>query len=57
LRRIGHLTPQAWAVDAWTSLLSRSGTIFSIAPQLAVLGAFAALFLVSATVRLHRFVA
>jgi ABC-2 type transport system permease protein len=57
MRQIGHLTPQAWAVDAWTSLLSRSGTISSIAPQLAVLGAFAALFLVSATVRLRRVVA
>ncbi len=42
---------------AWTSLLSRGGTILSIVPQLAVLGAFAALFPVSATVRLRRVVA
>jgi ABC-2 type transport system permease protein len=34
VREIGHVVPQAWAVDAWTSLLSRGGTVASIAPQL-----------------------
>jgi ABC-2 type transport system permease protein len=54
MREVGHATPQAWAVDAWTSLLARGGTIVSIAPQLGVLAAFAAAFLALATVRLRR---
>jgi len=54
MRAIGHATPQAWAVDAWTSLLSRHGTLISIGPQLGVLSAFACAFLVVAVVRLRR---
>lgn len=54
MRQIGHATPQAWAVDAWTALISRNGTLASIAPQLAVLAAFAAVLLTVATVRLRR---
>jgi ABC-2 type transport system permease protein len=54
MRTIGHATPQAWAVDAWTDLLARGGTIVSIAPQLGVLAAFAVGFLAIATVRLRR---
>jgi ABC-2 type transport system permease protein len=54
MREVGHATPQAWAVDAWTSLLARGGTIASITPQLAVLAAFAAAFLTLAAVRLRR---
>ena len=54
MRAIGHATPQAWAVDAWTSLLSRHGTLVSIGPQLGVLGAFACAFLFVAVVRLRR---
>jgi linearmycin/streptolysin S transport system permease protein len=54
MRNVGHATPQAWAVDAWTALLSRGGTITSILPQLLVLGAFAAGFLAIATVRMRR---
>jgi linearmycin/streptolysin S transport system permease protein len=53
-REIGHIVPQAWAVDAWTSLLSRGGTITSIAPQLAILAGFAAVFFILATFRLRR---
>ena len=54
MRTIGHLTPHAWAVDAWTSLLARGGSIVSIAPDLLVLSAFAAGLLVLATTRLRR---
>lgn len=57
MRQIGHVAPQAWAVDAWTALLSRGGSIATIAPQLAVLGAFAAGFLGLATVRMRKVVA
>lgn len=54
MRSIGHFTPHAWAVDAWTGLLARGGTIVSIAPQLGVLAAFAAGFLALAAARLRR---
>lgn len=54
LRTLGHATPHAWAVDAWTELLSRHGDLFSIARELAVLAAVAAVLLTLATVRLRR---
>ncbi|HET6966143.1 MAG TPA: ABC transporter permease [Acidimicrobiales bacterium] len=57
MRQLGHITPQAWAVDAWTDLLSRGGNLSSIAPKLAVLAAFAAGLLVLASTRLRRVVA
>lgn len=54
MRTIGHFTPHAWAVDAWTALLSRDGTVVTIAPKLAVLGAFALALLALASARLRR---
>ena len=54
MRTFGHLAPQAWAVDAWTVVLSRGGTVASIWPQLAVLAATAAALLGLASVRFHR---
>ncbi|RSN60906.1 ABC transporter permease [Amycolatopsis sp. WAC 04182] len=54
VRAAGHVTPHAWAVDAWTTILSRGGGIVDILGPLAVLGAFAALFLGAATFRLRR---
>jgi len=54
MREVGHITPQAWAVDAWTSLLSRHGTITTILPQLGVLAAFAAVLLSVSSLRLYR---
>ncbi|MXM64702.1 ABC transporter permease [Streptomyces sp. HUCO-GS316] len=42
LRSAGHAVPHAWAVDAWTTLLSRGGDLPAILPDLAVLTAFAA---------------
>jgi ABC-2 type transport system permease protein len=57
MRTLGHVAPHAWAVDAWTELLSRGGGLVAIAPQLAVLAGFAAVLLVAATSRLrHRLV-
>ena len=57
MREVGHVTPHAWAVDAWTALLARHGTLASIGRELAVLAAFAAGFLVIATRRFARVVA
>ncbi|WIY00389.1 ABC transporter permease [Amycolatopsis mongoliensis] len=54
VRSLGHLTPHAWAVDAWTALLARGGGLGDILLPLGVLGAFAALLLTFASVRLHR---
>ena len=41
MRAIGHATPQAWAVDAWTNLLSSHGTVTTIGRQLGMLALFA----------------
>jgi ABC-2 type transport system permease protein len=54
MQTIGHVTPQAWAVDGWTALLSRHGAISSISGNLCLLVLFAAAFLALATVRLRR---
>jgi ABC-2 type transport system permease protein len=54
MREIGHVTPQAWAVDAWTSLLSRHGSLMTIAPQLGVLAVFAAALLSVSSLRLYQ---
>jgi ABC-2 type transport system permease protein len=54
MRTVGHFTPQAWAVDAWTALLSRAGTITDILRPLAVLAAFAVALLTIAIVRIRR---
>ncbi|WP_327714312.1 ABC transporter permease [Streptomyces sp. NBC_00490] len=54
LRSAGHAVPQAWAVDAWTTLLSRNGDLTSILRELAVLAGFATVLLALATVLLRR---
>jgi len=54
MRTVGHITPQSWAVDAWTILLSRKGNLVDLAPQLGVLALFAAALISLATYRLGR---
>lgn len=54
LRTAGHAAPQAWAVDAWTTLLSRGGGLAAILRDLGVLTAFAVALLALATAALHR---
>ncbi|MCI3278231.1 ABC transporter permease [Streptomyces cylindrosporus] len=55
LRTAGHAVPQAWAVDAWTTLLSRDGDLSSVARELTVLTAFAVALLTCASLALrHR---
>ena len=54
MRTVGHLTPQAWAVDAWTTLLARHGTLPDVTTKLGVLAAFAAGFLLLAAARFRR---
>jgi ABC-2 type transport system permease protein len=54
MRVIGHLFPQAWAMDAFIALIAKGEDIAGIALQLAVLAAFAAVLLAQATWRLRR---
>lgn len=51
MRVAGHVTPQAWAVDAWTKLLSSHGTILTIWHELGILALFALGFFAIATAR------
>ncbi|MEU5321079.1 ABC transporter permease [Streptomyces sp. NPDC021056] len=54
LRGAGHTVPHAWAVDAWTTLLSRNGDLASILRELAMLAGFALVLLALASIPLRR---
>ncbi len=54
MKTVGHLTPHAWAIDAWTELLSRSGGVADIARPLLILAAVAAALITIASARLRR---
>jgi ABC-2 type transport system permease protein len=54
MRKIAHVTPHAWANDAFGTLLSRGGNISSVWLDIAVLGAYATVLLTLATWRLRR---
>jgi ABC-2 type transport system permease protein len=53
-RTIAHITPHAWANDAFSKLLRHGGDVGSVLPQVGVLLGFAAVALVVATWRLRR---
>jgi ABC-2 type transport system permease protein len=54
LQTVGHLTPHAWAMDAWIALSFEGGGPSAIASDLLVLGATAAVLLALAAWRLRR---
>ncbi|MDA8291977.1 MAG: ABC transporter permease [Actinomycetota bacterium] len=54
MRAIGHVAPQAWAVDAWTTLLAGHGNVAAIAGDLAVLASYALVLFAVASARLRR---
>jgi ABC-2 type transport system permease protein len=54
MRVVGHLFPQAWAMDAFIALIAKGENIAGIALQLAVLASFAVALLALATWRLRR---
>jgi ABC-2 type transport system permease protein len=54
MRAVGHLTPHAWAMDAWATLVFDGGGVSAIALELAVLAAFALLLGLLARQRLLR---
>ena len=57
MREVGHATPQAWAVDAWTNLLSNHGDITTISRELVILVGFTLVFYALAAFRLRRMLA
>jgi ABC-2 type transport system permease protein len=54
MKTVAHFTPHFWAVSAFADLVRRDGGFLDILPQLGVLAAFAAGFMLLATWRLHR---
>jgi ABC-2 type transport system permease protein len=54
MRALGHLFPQAWAMDGFIALIARNAGLAGITRQLAVLAAFAAVLLALATWRLRK---
>src|SRR5215204_2776767 len=54
MRVVGHLFPQAWAMDGFIALIAKGERVPGITLQLAVLAAFAAALLALATWRLRK---
>jgi ABC-2 type transport system permease protein len=54
LRRVAHITPQAWANDAFARLVGHGASVAGILPQLGVLAAYAVVLLALASWRLRR---
>jgi linearmycin/streptolysin S transport system permease protein len=57
MRRVAHITPQAWGNDAFARLVGHGASIAGILPQLGVLAAYAAVLLTLAAWRLRRVLA
>ena len=53
-RTIAHVTPHAWANDAFSKLLKHGGDLITVLPQIGVLLAFAVLATTIAVWRLQR---
>ena len=53
LRRIAHITPHAWGLDALAEITRRDGTLADVLPEVAVLAAFAGVLLTIASWRLR----
>lgn len=53
MRQIAHLTPHAWALDAFAELVRRGGGIVDILPELGILAAYALVLLGLASWRLR----
>jgi ABC-2 type transport system permease protein len=51
---IAHLTPHAWAMDAFDEILRRGGTVQDVLPELGVLAAYAAALLLVASAVFRR---
>lgn len=54
MRAVGHLTPHAWALDAFVDLMGNRASAVEVLPQIAVLALFSAVLLPFAGLRLRR---
>jgi len=54
VRLLGHVTPHAWAVDGWVTVLSRGGGLVDILGYLAILAGYAVALFAFASLRLGR---
>jgi ABC-2 type transport system permease protein len=54
MRTVAHVTPHAWAMDAFRALLFDDATLVDILPQLGVLALFAVVLVGLAVFRFHR---
>lgn len=54
LRQVGHVTPQAWAMDGWVEVVFDGGGVADIAVELVVLAAFGIALTALAAVVLRR---
>lgn len=54
MKRVAHLTPQAWGNDAFARLVGHGASITGILPQLGALAAYGVVLLALATWRLRR---
>jgi ABC-2 type transport system permease protein len=54
VRSVAHITPHAWANDAFSKLLEHGAGVVDVLPQVGVLLGFAAVTIVLATLRLRR---
>ena len=54
MRRVAHITPQAWGNDAFARLVGHGAAITGILPQLGILAAYAVVLLTLAAWRLRR---
>jgi len=54
MKRVAHLTPQAWAIDGFSALVRQGSRFSDMLPQLGVLLGFAAVLLALASWRLRR---
>ena len=54
MRTLSHVTPHAWAIDAFRDLTLRDKDLLGILPQLAVLAGFAIALIALATIRFRK---
>lgn len=54
LRTVAHITPHAWAIDAFTEIIQRGGGITDVATELGVLLGYAIVLLLAATFVMRR---
>jgi ABC-2 type transport system permease protein len=54
MKVVGHITPHAWAMDAFVELFGRGGSLSDIVPELAVLLGFAVVLLAVSSIRMRK---